>query len=81
MPPVAPVLAVAGLNSMATRLTMGAMSRRSSSHLLPMVASKLMKPVALPPGRGEALHEAGADRIGYGDEDLPARRAPPAGSA
>src|SRR6476620_10089784 len=69
MPPVAPVLAVAGLNSMATRLTMGAMSRRSSSHLLPMVAFEVDEAGGVAAGTGEALHEAGADRIGYGDED------------
>jgi hypothetical protein len=44
---------------MATRLTGGAMSRRSSSHLLPMVASKLMKPVALPPGRARLCTKPG----------------------
>jgi hypothetical protein len=28
----------------------------------------LMKPVALPPGAGKALHETGAERIGHGAE-------------
>jgi hypothetical protein len=31
----------------------GAMSRNSSSHLLPMLASKLVKPVMIPPGRAK----------------------------
>jgi hypothetical protein len=53
------LLAVAGLNSMATRLTDGAMSCTSSSHLLPMAASKLMKPVILPPGRARLCTKPG----------------------
>lgn len=44
-------MAVAGLNNIAMRLTEGATSRSSSTHLLPMVASKLVKPVMFLPGR------------------------------
>ena len=76
MPPVAPILAVAGLNSMATRLSGGAISRRNSSHLLPMVASKLMKPVALPPGcaRRSRPHSARAGmRARHQRRDRPTR--------
>src|SRR5437763_4690042 len=51
MPPLAPVLAVVGLNNMAARVTEGATSCISSSHLLPMLGSKLVKPVIIPPGR------------------------------
>src|SRR6516165_7967635 len=42
---------VAGLNKKATRLTCGAISLRSSSHLLVIVGSVRVKPVTLPPGR------------------------------
>src|SRR5262245_5963385 len=42
---------VAGLNSNAARLTRGAISLSNSSHLLTMVGSYAVKPVALPPGR------------------------------
>ena len=44
--------AVAGLNNIATRVTRGALSFSSSSHLPAMVGSMLVKPVTLPPGRG-----------------------------
>ena len=43
--------AVSGLNSTATRFTPGANPLSSSSHLPPSDASKLVKPVMLPPGR------------------------------
>jgi hypothetical protein len=35
----------------ATRVTEGAISLSNSSHLAPMLYSKFMKPVTLPPGR------------------------------
>ena len=56
--------AVAGLNKKAARLTRGAISLSSSSHLLLIVGSIMVKPVALPPGRGRLLNEAAADWIG-----------------
>src|SRR5438067_11878101 len=40
--------AVRGLNSSATRLTCGATTLSVSSHLVPIVNSKLVKPVRLP---------------------------------
>ena len=45
--------AVAGLNRKATRVTRGAISLSSSSHLPAIVGSIRMKPVTLPPGRGK----------------------------
>ena len=63
------MVAVAGLNRKATRLTRGAISLSSSSHLPAIVGSILMKPVTLPPGRGQARDEAAADRIGNGREN------------
>ena len=42
---------VAGLNRKAARLTRGAISLSSSSHLPVIVGSIIVKPVALPPGR------------------------------
>src|SRR6266436_3284012 len=42
--------AVAGLNKMAARLTRGAISLSSSSHLPVIVGSITVNPVALPPG-------------------------------
>ena len=48
----------------ATRFTPGAISLSSSNHFAPMPYSKLMKPVALPPGRAKTLDQAGTDRIG-----------------
>src|SRR5262249_44503759 len=44
---------VAGLNKKAARLTLGAISLSSSSHLLAIVGSVKMKPVTLPPGRAK----------------------------
>jgi hypothetical protein len=44
--------AVSGLNIMATRLTLGAMSVSNSRHLPANEISRLMKPVRFPPGRG-----------------------------
>src|SRR5207248_5655230 len=46
-------VAVAGLNRKATRLTRGAISLSSSSHLPDIVGSIKMKPVTLPPGCGK----------------------------
>src|SRR5262245_59133623 len=46
--------AVAGWNRIATRVTRGAISLSSSSHLLASVGSKFVKPVTLPPGRAHA---------------------------
>src|SRR5262249_36015432 len=46
-------VAAAGLNSIATRLTRGAISLSSSSHLPPSESSVVEKPVTLPPGRGK----------------------------
>ena len=43
--------AVSGLYTRATRLTAGATSLSASSHLLPMLNSKAVKPVSRPPGR------------------------------
>ena len=43
--------AVSGLNMIATRLSLGAISESSSSHLPPSEGSKLAKPVTFPPGR------------------------------
>src|SRR5262245_48566795 len=43
--------AVSGLSSTAIRLTVGAISVGALSHLLPMLDSKLVKSVSLPPGR------------------------------
>src|SRR6516165_8161423 len=42
--------AVSGLNMIATRLSPGAISESSSSHLPPSEASKTAKPVMFPPG-------------------------------
>ena len=42
--------AVSGLNLMADRLSPGAISESSSSHLPPSEASKRAKPVMFPPG-------------------------------
>src|SRR5215468_9238834 len=42
--------AVSGLNMMAARLSPGAISVSSSSHLPPKVGSKVAKPVMFPPG-------------------------------
>jgi hypothetical protein len=42
---------VFGLKMAAVRATWGATSLRSSSHFPPIEGSKLVKPVALPPGR------------------------------
>jgi hypothetical protein len=42
--------AVSGLNMIAARLSPGAISESSSSHLPPSEASKLAKPVMFPPG-------------------------------
>src|SRR5215470_18733235 len=44
-------VAIAGLNKTATRVTRGAISLSSSSHLPACVGSATAKPVALPPGR------------------------------
>ena len=44
--------AVSGLNMTAARLTPGAISVSNSSHLPAIDASRLMKPVIFPPGRG-----------------------------
>jgi hypothetical protein len=44
----------AGLNTTGTRLTTGAISVGASSHLLPMLNLKLVKPVSLPPGRARS---------------------------
>src|SRR6516164_10758201 len=41
---------VSGLNMIAARLSPGAISESSSSHLAPSEASKLAKPVMFPPG-------------------------------
>jgi hypothetical protein len=41
----------AGLNKVATRVTRGAISLSSSTHFPPMVVSKFVKPLVLPPGR------------------------------
>jgi hypothetical protein len=43
--------AVSRLNTAAIRLTAGAISLSTSTHLLPMLNWKLVKPVSLPPGR------------------------------
>ena len=43
--------AVSGLNIIPTRITRGAISFSSSSHLPPIVGSRLMKPVIFAPGR------------------------------
>src|SRR6266511_2514661 len=48
---VPPAGAVSGLNMIAARLRLGAISLSSSSHLPPIELSMLMKPVMLPPGR------------------------------
>ena len=45
------MLGVTGLNMMAARLSPGAFSESSSSHLPPSEASKTAKPVMFPPGR------------------------------
>jgi hypothetical protein len=42
--------AVSGLNMMAARLSPGAISKSSSSHLPPSEASTVAKPVMFPPG-------------------------------
>src|SRR5262249_14333847 len=42
---------LAGSRSTAARVISGAMSLSSSSHFPPMLYSKLVKPVAFPPGR------------------------------
>ena len=55
--------AVSGLNMMATRLTLGAMSVSNSSHLPANEVSKLMKPVGFPPGRAKLATNPGADRV------------------
>jgi hypothetical protein len=44
--------AVSGLNMIATRLSPGAISESSSTHLPPSEASQRAKPVIFPPGRG-----------------------------
>jgi hypothetical protein len=46
-------VAVAGLNSIATRATRGAISLSSSSHLPAIVGSIVTKPVTFPPGCGK----------------------------
>src|SRR5215471_5251522 len=52
MAPNCPVpAAMAGSRRTATRVTLGAISLRSSSHFAPMLNSNKTKPVALPPGR------------------------------
>src|SRR5262245_55103412 len=52
MAPNCPVpAAIAGSRRTATRVTLGAISLRSSSHFAPMLYSNKTKPVALPPGR------------------------------
>ena len=43
----------AGLNSIATRSTRGAICLSSSSHLPAIVGSETLKPVTLPPGRAK----------------------------
>ena len=45
--------AVTGLNKTVARVTRGAISLSSSSHLPGNVGSILVKPVTLPPGRGK----------------------------
>src|SRR5215475_4185576 len=45
--------ALDGLNRNATRATWGATSLSSSNHLPAIVGSMVVKPVALPPGRGK----------------------------
>src|SRR6516225_5003700 len=55
--------AIAGLNKAATRVTRGASSLSSSTHLPACVGSVTAKPVALPPGRGK-LATKPLDRIG-----------------
>jgi hypothetical protein len=45
--------AVSGLNIIAARVSPGATSVNSSSHLPPIAASTLMNPVMLPPGRAK----------------------------
>src|SRR5262245_46990620 len=53
----------AGSRRTAARVTPGAICLRSSSHFPAKLYSNVMKPVALPPGRGRLSDEAGADRI------------------
>ena len=64
-----PATATRGLNRIPTRRRRGATSFSSSSHLPPMVASTLVKPVALPPGRARLAANFSPTRIGHGDED------------
>jgi hypothetical protein len=51
--PLMPPGNVSGLSTIAIRSIAGAISFSSSSHLPPIVGSKFVKPVELPPGRGK----------------------------
>ena len=55
----------AGLNMATKRVTCGAISFNSSSHFPPMLVSKLVKPVVLPPGVAKLRDEAALDRLAY----------------
>ena len=68
---------MAGSRITATRLTPGAISLSNSNHFVLRLYSNIMKPVALPPGRRQAVDEAGADRVDdarkddrHGSDDL-----------
>ncbi len=55
--------ATAGSRRTAARVTRGAISLSSSSHFPLMPYSKIVNPVALPPGRARLVDEAGAHRV------------------
>src|SRR5262249_16489818 len=66
--------AVSGLNMMAARLSPGAISESSSSHLPPSEASLVAKPVMFPPGRlsrGTMPLATGSPTLANTDRDRP----------
>ena len=60
---------MSGLNMMAARLSPGAISESSSSHLPPRVTSKMPKPVMFPARLVEPWDDAAGDGLGHARKD------------